>query len=98
MQYTRGLITTQLVRDYIVTNPEVGDREIGYITAAFQRTAAVALSGGTGEEAAAQIMGVISAYGMEELGDVIQKFWNRGLCWRHTRSNFWRLPRSNYTY
>ena len=53
---TRGLITTQLVRDYIVTNPEVGDREISYITAAFQRTAAVALSGGTGEEAAAQIM------------------------------------------
>ena len=70
--FTRSLITTQLVRDYIVTNPDVGDREIGYITAAFQRTAAVALSGGTGEEAAAQIMGVISAYGMEELGDVIK--------------------------
>jgi len=69
---TRGLITTQLVRDYIVTNPEVGDREISYITAAFQRTAAVALSGGTGEEAAAQIMGVLSAYGMEELHDEIR--------------------------
>ena len=69
---TRGLITTQLVRDYIVTNPDVGDREIGYIAAALQRTAAVALSGGTGEEAAAQLMGVLSAYGMEELHDQIE--------------------------
>ena len=69
---TRGLITTQLVRDYIVTNPDIGDREIGYITAAFQRTAAVALSGGTGEEAAAQIHAVISAYGMEELHEQIE--------------------------
>jgi len=69
---TRGLITTQVVRDYIVTNPDVGDREIGYIAAALQRTAAVALSGGTGEQAAAQLMGVLSAYGMEELHDKIE--------------------------
>ena len=69
---TRGLITTQLVRDYIVTNPDIGDKEIGFITAAFQRTAAIALSGGTGEEAAAQLMGVLSAYGMTELHDQIE--------------------------
>ena len=69
---SRGLVTTQLVRDYIVTNPDVGDREIGYIAAAFQRTAAVALSGGTGEEAAGQLMGVLSAYGIEELHDKIK--------------------------
>ena len=69
---SRGLVTTQLVRDYIVTNPDVGDREIGYIAAALQRTAAVALSGGTGEEAAGQLMGVLSAYGIEELHDKIE--------------------------
>lgn len=69
---TRGLITTDLVKKYIGDNPSIGDRELTYMTAAFQRTAAVALSGGTGEQAAAQIMGVISAYGMEELHDEIR--------------------------
>jgi len=69
---TRGLITTDLVKKYVADNPNIGDRELTYMTAAFQRTAAVALSGGTGEQAAAQIMGVISAYGMEELHDEIR--------------------------
>ena len=69
---SRGILTTGLVRDYIVTNPDVGDREITYITAALQRTAAVALSGGTGAQVAAQILGTVSAYGMEELHDVIK--------------------------
>ena len=68
---TRGLITTDLVKKYVGDNPNIGDRELTYMTAAFQRTAAVALSGGTGAEAAAQIMGVISAYGTEELHDKI---------------------------
>ena len=69
---TRGLITTQLVRDYIVTNPDVSDNQISFITAAFQRTAAVALSGGTGGEAAAQLHAVISAYGMSSLHEQIE--------------------------
>jgi len=68
---TRGLITTDLVKKYVGDNPNIGDRQLTYMTAAFQRTAAVALSGGTGAEAAAQIMAVISAYGTEELHDKI---------------------------
>jgi len=68
---SRGVLTTQFVSDYIVTNPNVTDSQMGFITAAFQRTAAVALSGGSGQEAFEQVMAVISAYGMSELHEVI---------------------------
>ena len=68
---TRGLITAELVRGYIDKDQSMGDREIGYVTAAIQRTTAIALSGGSGEQAAAALQGVMSAYGMEELHDAI---------------------------
>jgi hypothetical protein len=68
---TRGLITAELVRGYIDKDQSMGDREIGYVTAAIQRTTAIALSGGSGEQAAAALQGVMSAYGMEALHDAI---------------------------
>ena len=68
---TRGLITADLVRGYIDKDQSMGDREIGYVTAAIQRTTAIALSGGSGEQAAAALQGVMSAYGMEALHDAI---------------------------
>jgi len=68
---TRGLITAELVQGYIDKDQSMGDREIGYVTAAIQRTTAIALSGGSGEQAAAALQGVMSAYGMEALHDAI---------------------------
>jgi hypothetical protein len=68
---TRSLITAELVRGYIDKDQSMGDREIGYVTAAIQRTTAIALSGGSGEQAAAALQGVMSAYGMEALHDAI---------------------------
>ena len=68
---TRGLITAELVQGYIDKDQSMGDREIAYVTAAIQRTTAIALSGGSGEQAAAALQGVMSAYGMEALHDAI---------------------------
>jgi len=68
---SRGPITAELVQGYIDKDQSMGDREIGYVTAAIQRTTAIALSGGSGEQAAAALQGVMSAYGMEALHDAI---------------------------
>ena len=70
---TRGLLTTELVADLATKGGVSFDdpAALAYTTAAFQRVTAVALSGGSGEQAAAALQATLSAYGGAKLKEAI---------------------------
>lgn len=70
---TRGLLTTELVADLAAKGGVSFDdpAALTYTTAALQRVTAVALSGGSGEQAAAALQATLSAYGGAKLKEAI---------------------------
>jgi len=70
---TRGLLTTELVSDLAAKGGVSFDdpAALAYTTAALQRVTAVALSGGSGEQAAAALQATLSAYGGAKLKEAI---------------------------
>ncbi len=70
---TRGLMTTELVAD-LASKGGVSFEDpsaLAYTTAAVQRVTAIALSGGSGEQAAAALQSTLSAYGGEKFKEAI---------------------------
>jgi len=70
---TRGLLTTDLVQKMAASGGiAINDpTALAYTTAAIQRVSAIALSGGSGEQAAAVLKNVMSAYGTQALNKAI---------------------------
>ena len=69
----RGFITTDLVQKMAASGGiDINDpTALAYTTAAIQRVSAIALSGGSGEQAAAVLNNVMSAYGTQALNKAI---------------------------
>ena len=70
---TRGLMTTELVAD-LASKGGISFEDpaaLAYTTAAMQRVTAIALSGGSGEQAAAALQSTLSAYGGEKFKEAI---------------------------
>lgn len=74
---TRSVITAQgvndLLKDASSNGVDLNAAQIAVLTEAVRGTAAHAISGKTGEQAAAYVQGVLSAYGVSELTQKIQE-------------------------
>ena len=72
---TRGLLTTELVADLAAKGGVSFDDPVAltYTTAALQRVTAIALSGGSGEQAAKALQATLSGYGGAKLKEAIDK-------------------------
>jgi hypothetical protein len=74
---SKALITTEAVSSVLGKVPEVitgdiSDRQLSFLTTSIQRTATVALAGGTGDDAARVLLETIKGFGAEELNKAIE--------------------------
>ena len=68
---TRGLITSELVKKFIGDDPNVSEQTINIVTAGFQQTAALMLSGGTSDEYRAVALNALKSYSTAALHERI---------------------------
>tara|TARA_R110000822_G_scaffold51702_12_gene134388 strand:- start:5971 stop:11214 length:5244 start_codon:yes stop_codon:yes gene_type:complete len=69
---TRGLITSELVKKFIGDDPNVSEQTINIVTAGFQQTAALMLSGGTSDEYRAVALNALKSYSTAALHERIK--------------------------
>ena len=74
---SKALITTEAVSSVLGKVPEaitgeISDRQLSFLTTTIQRTATVALAGGTGDDAARVLLETIKGFGAQELNKAIE--------------------------